>query len=80
MIRSKRRVPTRKRLVQLLACSFPCPRDGTADRLAAEPVSLTQKYRVLVPSDRDVMMKIWHEGYLPWYYPGASSKPEAKSF
>jgi len=27
------------------------------------------KYRVLVPSDRDVMMKIWYEGHLPWYYP-----------
>ena len=38
------------------------------------------KYRVLVPSDRDVMMKIWYEGHLPWYYPGASNKSEAKSF
>jgi hypothetical protein len=36
------------------------------------------KYRVLVPSDRDVIMKIWHEGYLPWYYPGANHKSEAK--
>jgi hypothetical protein len=37
------------------------------------------KYRVLVPSDRDVIMKIWHESYLPWYYPGANNKSEAKS-
>lgn len=37
------------------------------------------KYRVLVPSDRDVIMKIWHEGYLPWYYPGANQKSEAKA-
>ncbi len=37
------------------------------------------EYRVLVPSDRDVIMKIWHEGYLPWYYPGANNKSEAKS-
>lgn len=36
------------------------------------------KYRVLVPSDRDVMMKIWYEGHLPWYYPGANNKSEAK--
>jgi len=36
------------------------------------------KYRVLVPSDRDVIMKVWHEGYLPWYYPGTSNKSEAK--
>jgi hypothetical protein len=38
------------------------------------------KYRVLVPSERDVMMKIWSEGHLPWYYPGTSSKSEAKAF
>jgi hypothetical protein len=37
------------------------------------------KYRVLVPSDRDVMMKIWYEGHLPWYYPGESNKSAAKS-
>lgn len=36
------------------------------------------KYRVLVPSDQDVMMKIWYEGHLPWYYPGESNKSEAK--
>jgi hypothetical protein len=36
------------------------------------------KYRVLVPSDRDVIMKIWHEGYLPWYYPGTTHKSGAK--
>ncbi len=36
------------------------------------------EYRVLVPSDRDVIMKIWFEGYLPWYYPGTSRKSEAK--
>jgi len=36
------------------------------------------EYRVLLPSDRDVIMKIWHEGYLPWYYPGTNHKPDAK--
>lgn len=35
------------------------------------------QYRVLVPHDRDVIMKIWHEGYLPWYYPGVKNKSEA---
>jgi hypothetical protein len=39
---------------------------------------LNARYRVLVPSDQDVIMKIWHEGYLPWYYPGANSKSEAE--
>jgi hypothetical protein len=37
------------------------------------------KYRVLVPSAREVMMKIWYEGHLPWYYPGESKKSAAKS-
>lgn len=36
------------------------------------------EYRVLVPSDREVIMKIWHEGYLPWYYPGTSNKSDAE--
>lgn len=28
------------------------------------------KYRVLVPSDTDVFMKVWDGGHKPWYYPG----------
>jgi hypothetical protein len=36
------------------------------------------QYRVLVPADREVIMKIWNEGYLPWYYPGTTKKSEAK--
>lgn len=28
------------------------------------------KYRVLVPSDTDVTMKVWLDGYQAWYYPG----------
>jgi len=35
-------------------------------------------YRVLVPSNREVVMKIWKEGYLPWYYPGANNKSGAR--
>jgi hypothetical protein len=36
------------------------------------------EYRVLVPSDTDVNMKIWHDGYKPWYYPGSVDKSERK--
>jgi hypothetical protein len=36
------------------------------------------EYRLLIPPDRDVIMKIWCDGYLPWYYPGADSKSAAK--
>lgn len=37
------------------------------------------KYRVLVPSDKDVTMKVWHEGYRPWYYPGTVDKSQRTS-
>jgi hypothetical protein len=36
------------------------------------------QYRVLVPSDREVIMKVWHQGYLPWYYPGTNNKTKAE--
>jgi len=36
------------------------------------------KYRVLVPSNTDVLMKIWHEGYKPWYYPGTFDRSESQ--
>lgn len=36
------------------------------------------QYRVLVSPDHDLIMKIWHGGYLPWYYPGTNNKSEAK--
>jgi hypothetical protein len=42
------------------------------------PGLVNAKYHVLVPSDREVIMKIWHEGYLPWYHPGATKKSEAR--
>ena len=40
---------------------------------------LNAEYRVLVPSNRDVMMKVWHEGYEPWYYPGTADKLQRTS-
>jgi hypothetical protein len=32
------------------------------------------QYRVLVPSNTGVFMKIWRKGYKPWYYPGTTDK------
>jgi hypothetical protein len=32
------------------------------------------KYRILVPSDRDVTMLIWDSEHRPWYYPGTEDK------
>lgn len=32
------------------------------------------KYRVLVPSKTDVLMKVWYGGHNPWYYPGTMDK------
>lgn len=34
-------------------------------------------YKLLVPSDTDVLLKIWLDGYLPWYFPGTSQKSAA---
>jgi hypothetical protein len=37
------------------------------------------KYRVLVPSNTDVLLKVWHEGYKPWYYPGTLDKAQSRT-
>lgn len=29
-------------------------------------------YRLLIPSDTDILMRIWLDGYKPWYYPGTT--------
>lgn len=39
---------------------------------------VNSKYRVLVPSNTDVLMKIWLEGYKPWYYPGTINRSESQ--
>jgi len=31
---------------------------------------LTAKYRFLIPADAEVAVKVWLDGYKPWYYPG----------
>lgn len=37
-----------------------------------------QTYKLFVPSDTDVLMKIWLDGYRPWYFPGTFRKSERK--
>jgi len=36
------------------------------------------KYRVLIPSNTDVLMKVWYDGHRPWYYPGTTSKAQTR--
>lgn len=36
------------------------------------------KYRVLVPSDTDVLMRVWYGGHKSWYYPGTTEKAESR--
>ena len=36
------------------------------------------EYRMLVPSDKDVTMKVWDSGYKCWYYPGTANKSQSK--
>jgi hypothetical protein len=36
------------------------------------------QYRILVPSNRELVMKLWQQDYLPWYFPGTTKKSEAK--
>lgn len=39
---------------------------------------VTSKYRLLLPSNRGIFVKVWLDGYQPWYYPGTANKSEAK--
>jgi hypothetical protein len=36
------------------------------------------KYRVLVPSSTDVLMKVWYGGHKSWYYPGTKVKAQSR--
>ena len=40
---------------------------------------VSHKYRVLVPSDKDVMLKVWVDGYQSWFYPGVADQQSAKT-
>jgi len=37
------------------------------------------EYRVLVPANTDVLMKVWYGGHKPWYYPGTMNKARSRS-
>lgn len=36
------------------------------------------KYRVLVPSNTEVLMKVWYGGHKSWYYPGTTDKAQSR--
>ena len=35
---------------------------------------IKENFRVLIPSETEVMVKMWLDGYRPWYYPGTDEK------
>lgn len=37
------------------------------------------KYRVLVPSNTDVYMRVWYGRHKSWYYPGTTQKGESRA-
>ena len=38
---------------------------------------VNKTYRLLIPSDTDVLIKVYLNGYKPWYYPGTEDKSAA---
>lgn len=36
------------------------------------------KYRLLLPSNTDITMKVWLQGYEAWYYPGTANRSLSK--
>lgn len=36
------------------------------------------KYRVLIPSNTDVFIKVWYQGHKSWYYPGTIDKTQSQ--
>ena len=36
------------------------------------------KYRVLIPSNTDVLIKVWYQGHKSWYYPGTINKTQSQ--
>jgi hypothetical protein len=45
---------------------------SAADFNYAYPVKTN--YRLLIPADADLTIKVWLDGYKPWYYPGTDQK------
>jgi hypothetical protein len=61
---------------------YPCAKLSWKDRpnIFVEGTGLvSDKYRVLVPSDKDVMLKVWVDGYQNWFYPGVADQEAAKA-
>jgi hypothetical protein len=40
---------------------------------------IKSNYRVLIPADTNILMKIWLDGYKPWYYPGITEKSTSQA-
>ena len=36
------------------------------------------KYRVLIPPNTDVFIKVWYQGHKSWYYPGTIDKTQSQ--
>jgi hypothetical protein len=52
---------------------------SNANNFLSSDGAMKGQFRILVPSDRELIMKLWQQDYLPWYFPGTSKKSEAKS-
>src|SRR6266853_1862795 len=46
--------------------------------LRAQGRVVNAKYRVLIPSNTDVLVKVWYQGHQPWYYPGTIDKTQSQ--
>jgi hypothetical protein len=63
------------------------PLNPCADfRWAADPSNflagtglVNAKFRTLIPSNAEVLWKVWLNGYKPWYYPGTTDRSAAES-
>jgi hypothetical protein len=71
----------------VIDAAISAPLNPCADfRWAADPSNfwigsglVKARFRVLIPSGRDVLWKVWLDGYKPWYYPGTTDKSAAWS-
>jgi hypothetical protein len=53
-------------------------RTSNANNFLSGTGLMNGQYRILVPSNRELVMKLWQQDYLPWYFPGTTKKTEAK--
>src|SRR4029077_3772990 len=52
-------------------------RTSNANNFLSGDGLMNGQYRILVPSNRELVMKLWQQDYLPWYFPGTTKKSEA---